>query len=438
MARVFVRNPLWAIVGFFGTILVVIVACFLILATVASRKTVQVRRGWEASFGSYAEVMQRYPATEANAAALELERLTAPLGIDTATRSYEGRVRPMTEQIAAFKLIKRELPSYLNRQIEQPHRGLKPPPEKSLEYLDTHREQLDAVRRHLVLAEVPRWEMQLERMHGAPMPNLLGHIDLQKMLLAEVLVNSWSGDQQRALEGLEASFRFNASIRDSPVLNAQLISIADMNMLMGVLRQIDDPPAVWRERLFEHDDRESFITALQYEGWIWTHIEDSTTADGLSGLTEWLAKSVAGPYIRYCFADASERYRRRLDNLTGVKAICDYDLSAREANLEIPLPRWNVVGNFWRPNLGGILHRLGRLELNRELTAKVLDLDRARRGNGGAWPANLPVAEPSEACPRDNWSYEVTPEDAMIVALNRDVGFDDLRGAKLPTRFISE
>ena len=74
--------------------LAVLVGLFVIMAGVASYKTTKVERRWARTLGTWDEILERYPPAEANAAALKLERLTARLGIDTATRSYEGRSRP--------------------------------------------------------------------------------------------------------------------------------------------------------------------------------------------------------------------------------------------------------------------------------------------------------------------------------------------------------
>ena len=176
--------------------------------------------------------------------------------------------------------------------------------------------------------------------------------------------------------------------------------------------------------------------ALKYEGLYWTEIgHTGELTDGLQGVASRLISKVAEPYVRYCLSDVSDEYRRRLENLEDVPAICDYDLSARQADLEFSVPRWNVIGNLVVPNLGGTLRRLARLELDAELTLKLIELDRARRANDGVWPAALPGGDRSSACPRDRWVYRLSPQGEMTLAFDREIVWSQLRGSLLPTRF---
>ena len=115
------RSPLGAVFTLLAGVAAVAVACFLILATAAARKTTRARQGWERSLGSYDEILQRYPSTEANASALELERLSARLGVNTATRTYADRAQPTDESAAEHRRVKIELSGYLTRHVEQPN-----------------------------------------------------------------------------------------------------------------------------------------------------------------------------------------------------------------------------------------------------------------------------------------------------------------------------
>ena len=116
-------------------------------------------------------------------------------------------------------------------------------------------------------------------------------------------------------------------------------------------------------------------------------------------------------------------------------AICDYDLSAKKANLDIPISRWNVIGKLVVPNLSGALDKLARFELDLELTLKLIELEHERRGNDEVWPHTLPGGDVSSACPQDRWVYDVSPEGKMTLAFNREITWPALRGLSLPTNF---
>jgi hypothetical protein len=414
----------------------VLIGLFVIMAGIASYKTTTVERRWAQTLGTWDEILERYPPAEANAAALELERLTARLGIDTATRSYESRPRPTAEQMAAFKQsVSGDMASYRRALLEQPRRAPKPPPANVTAFLAGHEEDLAAVRRHLIEGGVPRWEMHLERVTEAPIPNLAGHVDLLKLLITDALAKTAAGDRARALENLEASWTLMQSLRDHPFLMGQLITLTEGRLLAGALRQVDDVPPVWRDRLAGEDFRRTFTDALKYESWFWTQFDETADFSSLSGFASRLVVSVGKPYIRYCLADVSDDIHARLRKLEGLRALCDYDLSARQADLDVPIPRWNVIGGLVVPYLGGSLKRLARVELDVEMTVKLIDLERARRANGGVWPDSLPGIELSSACPRDRWVYEVSPEEGMTLALSREVTWADLKGPELPLRF---
>jgi preprotein translocase subunit SecG len=427
-----------AILTVASAVLAVLVGLFVIMAAVASYKTTNVEKRWERTLGTWDEILERYPTTEANAAALKLERLSARLGIDTATRSYEGRPRPTQEQKNAFKKkVAGDMAAYRTALLEQPRRSTTLPPANVAAFLEAHEEELAAVRAHLTGGDVPRWEMHLEYVAAAPIPNLLGHIDLQKLLITDALAKTAAGDRDRALEDLEASWTLMRSLADSPILISQLIAIADARMLTGALRQIDDVPAVWRQRLSEHDFRRSFTNALKFESWFWTQFDDAGGFGGWPGLARWLVNGIGKPYFRFCLADVSDDFHERLLRLDDVRAICDYDLSTWGADLDVPIPRWNAIGGIVVPNLRGSLERLARLELDIELTVKLLELEAARRSSGGDWPESLPGGHVSRACPGDRWVYEATPDGGMTLAFGREISWTDLKGHKLPTRFAA-
>ena len=407
----------------------------LILGGLAANKSHEVQLGWEDTLGPLDEVLTRYPRTEANQAALELESRTAPLGIDIAPRSFDGRERPSRELTMAFRSVKRELGLWLNAQIGRPHRALDAPPAGLTAYLRDHAGHLEAVRRQLVEGEVPVWEMHLDKLREAPLPNLLGHIDLQKLLLADALARAEAGDLGSAARDLEASWRLNLALRDAPILITQLIAVAATRMQAGVLRQLDEVPAVWRDRLYEHDYRVSFLNALRYEGWFWSEAGDPSVFAGELGLIQRIATVVAQPYVQYCLADLSGSFRERVEKLARLETLCDTDLEGSDADLDVPIPHWNLIGDGMVPNLTSAVYRLARLEVDLELTAKLLELETVRDARQGSWPVHLPGLDESFACPDDRWIYEVGGDGTASLALSRKVEWPDQLGVILPTEF---
>ena len=422
------------------TVVLVVLAVMLVLLVVAnafsSYRLKTVRNNWDEVFGSWDDVMQRYPATEANAAALELERIGMTLGLNLAPRLVE-RVGPLPEeQRAEFEQVKSEVwQDYLAKQLELPRRGeLQPPPEILTSYIGSHEEELRALHAHLAGGSVPVWESDLSRNAAAPIPNLLAHIDLQKLLGSVALARMHAGDRQGALAAVESAWLFSRSLRDSPILISQLIYIGGTRIQVGALRQIPDVDEVWLDRLVQHDARASFATAMKYEGWFWLFVDETWSYTSGMPLSTRLTHPFARPYTQLCVADVSDAWRERIIRLEHVAVLCDRDLSLEGADLAIEVPRWNALGSLFNLNLAGSIDHLARLELDIELTRLLIEADTARRANEDAWPENLSGSRSCATCPDDLWNYEVNG-DALEIGLSRDVAWPEQGGFVLPIRF---
>jgi hypothetical protein len=417
---------LWTTLAVLVTLVIV---AFLLGSRLSSNKAATVEAGWDRTLGSLEEILERFPARHANEAAMELERLTAALGIDIASRVDAGRSRPSKEAARKFAKIKLQLGNYLERKVELPKRAAVLPPEQLRRFLEANKGTLLAIRDQLLEGELPLWGLRIDSHLDVAFPNLLGHVNLQKLLVADALAKNESGKSADALLALDACWRLNGAIRDDPYLITQLVAISIARLHAGALRQIKDVPTHWQERLVEHDFRDSFFTAMQLEAWHWTQIDGPQIFDERTGKAARLAWMIARPYARYCLADLSDDYRKRLLKLAEGGASCDYYLDARQESLDVPVPFWNVMGGMVQPNIVGTLDRLARLELDLELTGKVLRL------KDEPWDSRI---EPSSVCPRDSWLYGTGPAGAKSIEFSREISWPDQTGAILPTRFSLE
>jgi len=427
-----------AVLAIVLVIAAVAVVAALTVGTLSAMRVKETRRGWDRTLGSWDEMMQRYPATEANVAALELERLAALLGVNIAPRQYDDRVRPTGEQKQALAELKEAVFGiYLQPQLEQAIRGaIDTPPPVLTAYMADHDQQLANLRRHLIEGPVPEWESDLSRLWDAPLPNLLGHIALQKVLTSVALAHLNEGDVEGALESVEAAYRLSRSLHDSPVLISQLILIAGTRLQLGVLRHVPEVPQSLIERIEGHDYRRSFLTAMKYEGWVLLYSDPSAFSDTHD---PWWIQTVVSPalrpYARLCLADVSDAWRERVVNLERVDALCDFDLASQGARMEIPIPRWNSIGDAFVLNMPGAVDRVARLELDLELTRLLFEADARRTADGGSWPTDLPAHRVSEACPNDRWVYTANDE-GMRIDFSREIEWPGQLGPILPTRAV--
>ncbi len=424
-----------SIVAVLLVLAIVAMALFFALNILASHKARTAQHGWDNSLGTWDEVMGRFPATEANGVAIELEQLAAALGVAVAPRAYIERALPGEEAKHAFAQLKKDVfHGYSVDQIQRRRRGaIDPPPQVLVDYIRTYDKELEDFRRLLLTGETPIWESDLSKLAAAPIPNLLGQIDLHKLLNSVALARIHSGDPDGAMEQVEASFNLARSLRDSPILINQLIYIAATRLQVAALRHIRDLPDHWIDRLGEHDPRESFVTAMKYEGWIWMHYDDVWAA-GEVPTWKALASPILRPYSKLCMADASDDWRERIVNLAQVDALCDYDLSSRDADMNIPVPRWNKISEIMVPNLAGAVHRVARLEVDLELLRISVEADAARRADG-VWPTPDGGRQSSAVCPDDLWVYEPTGE-GIDIFMSRELQWPNQKGPILPQGIV--
>lgn len=413
------------------------VALFAAGSWLAHYKSAGVRHRWVGTFGDRDDVLARYPVREANASALELERLAASLGIDLVPRTAENRERPERGR-TEFRDVKRELGTYLSDELERPSRRVEPPPPALAAFLDEHREEIEAIHRHLVDAEIPLWERRVDLLYAAPIPNLLGHIDLHKLLTADALARLHGGDREGALAGLEATWKLHRSLLEDPLLIEQLIAIAETRGALGLLRKIDSPPEPWRDRLFEDDFRERFLEALTFEGWVLAQVGESEhTVSRGQGLLDRTVETLAGPYVRYRLAVVSDRHRRQMEDFSRVRVLCDENLGRFGPSLEAPLPWWQRAIPDPLPDFTGSIERLARLEVDLEMTAKILEIEAMRRAGDEGWPERIPGIERSSVCPDDSWTYSRAPAGSVSLGFDRELSWSDGPGLELPTRFVA-
>ncbi len=392
---------------------------------------------WARYPASLREILDRFPPTDANQTALEIEGLSAALGIDIAPRALSDRRHPTAADAELFKVLKEVIGNYLTQQLTRTDGGTSLPPDVVLHFLSDHEPLLDTLRDGLVRGDPPRWERHIEKLEAAPIPNLLGHIWLQKLLVTDALSKAAAGDDHYALAVLDASWALSTALRDEPIVITQLIAVAVNRMQAGTLRHLGSVPDSWLDRLREHSYRESVMAALQLEGWMWTELQTPPGFDEHTGFLERVALTAGRPYFRSCMNSTADLWRRHLAKVADAESLCEADLAGLDASLVASIPWWNRFGKNLVGNLSGALVRVARLEIDLELTAKILQLEAVRRRDG-VWPRSLPGVHESSACPGSRWIYEPDTNGAMSIALSREIEWRNQVGIILPTRYTKD
>jgi len=123
--------------------------------------------------------------------------------------------------------------------------------------------------------------------------------------------------------------------------------------------------------------------------------------------------------------------------LAKVESYCDLELASSGVDLELKPASWNVLSKITFGSLDDVPRRVARYELDREMTAKLLDLKWAREELGGRWPASLAGIEQSPTCPGDRWVFDATPGGGVSLAFSRPVEWEGLHGIDLPLHYVA-
>jgi hypothetical protein len=374
---------------------------------------------------SLEDALRRYPLTETNAAALDLERRAAALGIDLVPWTVKDRPRPGAGRIAAFDKVVEVMPGWLKSELERPSpTTISEPPKVLVDFLSSRTRLLAAVRAGILEGEPPVWAERLDQGHRSPRPFLAKLLYLQELLIVDALMREGAGDDATALEDLEATWRLREALASSPFVDSRFLAMASARFEAGALRRIDRVPRKWRERLAALTPVPSMLEVLRL-GTVLEPIDLAAETFGITGPFAQTRRAVTRAYWRKCIDDAAGPYFAQLDRLEASAPSCDSPLEERIRSGD--LSWWN------RPGMA--VRSASRLALDIEMTLKILDLRAAREENHGRWPESLAGLEKSETCPKDRWIYEIDAQGGMRLSLSRALQWDIPLGTILPTTY---
>jgi hypothetical protein len=384
----------------------------------------------------------QFPKTEASAAALELERLAAPLGIELAPRddasrrppepsptnanevvpppaiNVEERRRPSADESAAYQRIAEAVLGFLDRELTNPVEGIGAPSRELERYLGEHADAMSSIESVLLRDTDVQWEMDVTRGWASPLPNLLGHVRLQRLMVARTLLEARRGEAEGALQTIEASWRLNQSISSRPELISQLIAVAVARLEVGALRKLDTPAYGWADRLRDGRLFSSFLAAFQNQIWFSPDVVDLTGERGAFG--------------RALRQMAEEFPRRDLCAWTPEEL---QEAWSRAVGDQVPED--DPMSELGMPNLLGSFERWRRFLVDAELTALVLDARAERAASRKhAWPEKLRSVG-AGVCPDGRWSYRPSGKGTALFAFGGKIVDGPSRAMKLPLTFTA-
>lgn len=244
---------------------------------------------WPSGLGTLASLESRLPKRETNDAARRLTELAPAVDITFAKGGEPST--PMKKAIGEYEVA----------QHRRAERAIEPPPAEVSAFLASHEAQIDALRDQLLQHDLV-WDLDVSNGFAAPIPNLLAHMHIARLLTARAYARGAANDA-RAWEDLRATARLGRSLEPRPELISQLIGLAIVRMVNAAAWKMPVADVPWLAELHAVDHRRLMMGAFQYETWMmWRHGEDETKS--------WKAR-IGKPYTRWSIADMTRRQHAR-------------------------------------------------------------------------------------------------------------------------------
>ena len=373
-----------------------------------------------------------YPKKSVSAAALEIESLVTRLGIDVAPqgptsvdpddedklvqlRPDDGRERPDPALAKRMRSAITAVGHWAEQELAEPSVRIGPPVASVVHFFDENEPTVDAI---VAVASGSRpvdWDLDVALRGEAPIPNLMGLGQLQRVLAARALLQLRAEDSDSALATIEGMWRLAASLADQPYLISQLIALREVRLVVGLLRKVDGPVFGWEQRLRQQPFHDAFLAALQNDPW--PMAED--------------------PQLSLQVETVTRVYRRFVEGLVE-KSACDWTRETLTHSWQVAVSAENapdeMIAKVAWDSIVDMVPRAQRLLLDSELTALVLQA-RAEKdaSREGAWPPRLPNLE-SSVCPGRFYTYRRA--GGVTIAFDGPLPAEGERsGLVLPTTF---
>jgi hypothetical protein len=370
----------------------VVVAAWLLMwagATVMNQfYSTDPERAWPMGLGTLDRARQRYPTAPASAAAFALVDEVAKVGIDIAPRT--SRTRP---EVGRNTALRETIGSYLTRQTRKPSPAIEPPGEELADYLAAHAGDLATIRSIILGDEPVVWAVDRQS-RRQPIPNLLGHMVLTRLLVVNALDRARRNEPE-AWEDLRAAMALSRGLWERPEMISALIALAIDRNISAAARKMPLPPPAWFADFLQFDYRRALLAARQAEtSAISEAIYAEMTVDASRrGLIRMVDTALA-PYTRLCTADSIDAERHAAASAAATTA-CDVDPREMTRRRREELAWWNYPARrISSVNLDSPWQRLNRFRVELEAT------ERALRLRAGAPPL------PRSSCSDGKWIYE--------------------------------
>lgn len=368
----------------------------------------EVDKKWAATLYPVQTLPARYPSADANVSALQLEALSAEFGVDLATKTYTNRRHPTEQKRKAVEAIKDQLKAYVYDQLKKDNSSIETAPKDVQAFYESEAPAIQKVVDFLITSETPRWESHIERYVLAPIPNLLGQLETQWVLMLDILEKKKSNRESEAVRTLEASWKLNQSLSGRGQLLCELIAVSVARSQSAVMRKMDGLDAGWESRLQIQNYLPGILDSEEVEAWSFVEF---TRNDGELRPGEKLVGKLTPlmkPYLLMMQLDYSDKLCEAVKELKE-QNIC---FTQPKASGAVKFSEWNIMWKKLWPEPYKPWKRVAKLNLDNELTYRILHIRRTAREDG-RWPKEMKDLSQS-MCPLGEWIYHADTKGATI------------------------
>lgn len=378
---------------------------------------------------------------DGNATAREVEILARPLSIEVRPRGHE-----LSDRVEFDNQLMQSMADWLETHETRATDVVEAPPPEVAAWLTQHERSIDALATALANGGAPRWPIDLRgARHDQPVPNLMGHVHLMRVLNAASLDRELRADHAGAWKLQHAAWKLTSGLFDRPEMISRLIGVTGVRMAAAVQRKLEAPVPEWRAeiagRSFTGEVQEavrfelSQTSRIAREGNALASFESEPPREPRAG--GGVAEALVLPVMRWGVAENSRLAFEQLHALRGkdpcVVARQRVD-AAIEANSTFIGRR---LGQSFMPSLSTALGRAAIADLTVEGTSKVLAAKSVRSLDpSGAWPPVIPAIE-SSRCEGERWAYTVDPAGAMSLRFSGKIPNWNI-GGSIPMEYVAE
>lgn len=335
---------------------------------------------------------RRLVPSRKNAAAEDLESLVLALGLDPHSEDSSAE-HPSREDLEAYQ--KAGFGSWLEAQLKSADDSIASVPASIQSFLERRQPTVWRVA-SLLERDIPQWESD-PRADPRDLSGLRLAISINQILLAAALVEERAGHHSQAGDLLEAAWSLCRSLAGQADLTSQLIAVALVKLQTGALRKMSDPPVPWLDRMSGDEPRTGMLDAVEASPLLSVRAGDAPL-DQMGSVLARAWRAVTGRLRKLSPCEVA-----RLSSEEIWKPAAEEITRSIEAGAD---PGLKTLLDVATPNIMGAIRRAGRLLVDRELTAKVLELRQEKAASReGRWPGKLFDSD-SRVCPGAAYEYQ--------------------------------